>query len=373
MSVVAIIAWICRAIAVFAALGAVLPFVRSGAWAVRVWDFPRLQMLLVIGAGIALAAVMWWIPKFRVESLVITVVLLIAGGFHIQAIVPYTRLADPTVPTTVSPDFGLVVVNLDVRNQRRQEVLRTLASDRPDVLLLVELDDEWARALAPLRDRYTDHVEHVRGDGLGIALWSSIPVRESSIKHLVSDRRASIHASLETPTGDRVRLIGIHPTPPALAIRDGEGRYDSRIRDAELVRVAELIDDVVKNGRYDACIVAGDFNDVAWSHTTMMFQRLSGLEDPRVGRGLYSTYHAQRPLLRYPLDHVFVTPNIAVADVRRIEIPGSDHFAIGAGIEVRTSGARNVPAPEAEDFEDASDMLEEGQQDAREQGERSPR
>ena len=369
MSALGIIAWLARLLTLFALCGALLPLVRSGAWAVRVWDFPRVQMLIAIGVGLGCAAAIAWAPKSRLEAAVLACLLLFASVFHIRAIVPFTPLAPLTVPQATSPSFSVVVTNLDVRNQYHEGVREALEAQDADVLLLVELDHEWERELAALGTDYPHAVTELREDGLGIALWSRLPLETATVEYLVSDRRASIHATIVTPDGDRVRLIGIHPTPPALAIRSGEGRYDSRIRDAELVRVAEMVAEANEERRYDACIVAGDFNDVAWSHTTTLNQRLSGLEDPRVGRGLFSTYHAQRPLLRYPLDHVFVTPNIAVAHMRRLRIPGSDHFGIGASIEVRSGGKDDVDSPSSGDRDEASEMHNEGQHDAASHGE----
>lgn len=336
-AVQAVLIWALRLCALFVVLGAALPFIRSGMWIVRVWDFPRLQMLLLGCIALSAAIVLLFWARLRAEALIVCLVVGAAVAVHAARVVPYTALVSPTVPTVTDPEFTLVVANLDVRNRSRSEAVAALSDSTPEVLLLIEIDEEWATALDDVRDRYQYRVEVFRAEGLGMALWSTIPIEDHAIEHLVSDRRASIHAQLTTESGERVHLLCVHPTPPALAIRDGAGRYNSRIRDAELVRVAQLVSDAQSAGDADAWIVAGDFNDVAWSHTTRLFGRLSGLRDPRVGRGVISTYHADYPLLRYPLDHVFVSQDIGVGHIGR--------FNCRAPITSRSSRRSGLQAP----------------------------
>jgi endonuclease/exonuclease/phosphatase (EEP) superfamily protein YafD len=74
--------------------------------------------------------------------------------------------------------------------------------------------------------------------------------------------------------------------------------------------------------------VAGDLNDVAWSHVTRLFRRLSNALDPRIGRGLYATFNARWPLMRWPLDHIFFTEDFRLVRLERMGFIGSDHFPI---------------------------------------------
>ena len=116
--------------------------------------------------------------------------------------------------------------------------------------------------------------------------------------------------------------------------------------------------EVEKLGR--PVVVAGDMNDVAWSRTTKLFQKISELLDPRVGRGLYSSFHAEYPFLRWPLDHVFHSGELALVKMERLGYVGSDHFPILVELAVTDAAARiqDTPEADADDLETASDMVD---------------
>lgn len=339
------------------------PLIPVGWWPIRIWDFPRLQILVVAAMLLLFTLVLAHYRHWRSDSRVLLgalIAVILWQGWHIA---PYTPLWPKAVPTAQHSDFSLLVCNLDIRNTQHDQIAAMLREEDPDILILVELDQTWHDRLQTIADAYPHMTETVLPDGLGLGVWSKLPLSDTEIRHIVSERRPSIFTTVTLDTHE-IRLVAIHPTPPAMVIEGKDGRYDSSIRDAELMLLAAHI----AEQPHTNWIVAGDYNDVAWSRATALFSNISGLADPRIGRGLINTYHARYQLMRYPLDHVFVSEDFAVESFNRVAAPGSDHFAVRVALQFRPQPDTDDPV-EKDEAEAASEMVRDGVEQAHEHNE----
>jgi endonuclease/exonuclease/phosphatase (EEP) superfamily protein YafD len=140
------------------------------------------------------------------------------------------------------------------------------------------------------------------------------------VKYLVQHDIPSIHAGVRLRGGSAIELRCLHPRPPAPAENDR-----STERDAEVLIVGK---ELKRSGA--PAIVVGDLNDVAWSRTNDLFQSISGLLDPRIGRGFFNTFNANWPVMRFPLDHAFSSRHFRLVEFKRLPHCGSDHFPVFA-------------------------------------------
>ena len=203
-------------------------------------------------------------------------------------------------------------------NRRADSLIKVIDSINPDVLLVVETDSWWEKQLIVFDDRYPYSVKVPLGNTYGMILFSRLKLLEKKVAYLIEEKVPSIYTIVELPRSTKVELHCVHPRPPR-----PDKNQDSTKRDAELLIVAKRTKSSEK-----PVIVVGDLNDVAWSHTTRLFQKISGLLDPRIGRGFFNTFHAKYPFLRWPLDHVFHSSHFKLASFRRLPYFGSDHFPI---------------------------------------------
>ena len=78
---------------------------------------------------------------------------------------------------------------------------------------------------------------------------------------------------------------------------------------------------------------------------------MSGLLDPRVGRGFFNTFHADHFLFRWPLDHVFHSNDFKVKEIKRLRHIGSDHFPMDIRLHLEPRAKQEQEEPEADQEE----------------------
>nr|WP_256534150.1 endonuclease/exonuclease/phosphatase family protein [Lewinella sp. JB7] len=238
-------------------------------------------------------------------------------------------------------------------NKRTDLVIDLVKEMNPDILLTVETNAWWEEKLREgIGEDYPHQVPVPIENLYGMHLWSKIELIDPQVKYRIKDDIPSIDTQIELPNGRLVDLHFVHPMPPSPS-----EAYASTGRDAELA----LVGLEVQKKPESTVIVAGDMNDVAWSHSSRLFQRLSGLLDPRRGRGLYSTFHAEHRFLRWPLDHVFHSTDLTVLDLQRLRYVGSDHFPVLIRLSYEPEQDDNQgETPEGDDLEEASETIKKG-------------
>ena len=346
-------------LALFFIVATVLPFVRNEAWWIRVFDFPRGQ-IAVAGFVITAAYLYAWDTKSVVEDIILGA-LVLCVGYQAVRMFPYTAIAPKQVESAehVSGSaevdstrrLSILIANVLMDNRASDRFLKLVESCDPDVILTVETDEWWADELAVLDDDYPYSVKQPLPNTYGMILQSRRELIDPEVRYIVDDSIPSIHAGINLAEGVNVQLYGLHPRPPY-----PKEDTDTRERDAELL----IIGREVKEHTQPA-IVMGDMNDVAWSHTTSLFQRVSGLLDPRVGRGMFNSFNAKNVLLRWPLDHIFHSEHFRLVDLQRLPAWGSDHFPIFVHLEYSPSApsGNDKPQSDAEDEEEATEKIEE--------------
>ncbi|MFO8046736.1 MAG: endonuclease/exonuclease/phosphatase family protein [Halomonas sp.] len=323
-------------------------------WWIRACEFPRLQLAALAAVSAVLSALAE--SPWSSVALVASVTTL---GLQAVRIMPWTPLWPVQVrraePGQENHCLTLLIANVLTTNRNAEILTRLIREHRPDLVLTLESDTWWQTQLDKALNEGWPYSVRVPQDNLyGMHLYSRQPLVDPKIQWLIQDDIPSIQAGVTLPSGDVIRLHAIHPRPPA----PNESK-ESLWRDAELLLVGKAIHkDPIPT------LVAGDLNDVAWSRTTRLFCRVSGMLDPRRGRGMFSTFHADYPLLRWPLDHVFSSEHFTLAAMQRLPHIGSDHFPILVTLCYRPSRADEHETPEAdqEEHRDARETVKEGQE-----------
>lgn len=336
-------------VTIIATIGSLL---RRDEWWIRMFDFPRIQISFVSLAAIALLLVQ--LSSFALWHWILLVLLVGSLFYQLAQIYPYTIMAKKQVMAYKGKEdeqtIAILISNVLTTNKRYEELISSVRRYRPHLLLTLESDHVWERELQVLEDDYPYTVKVPLDNFYGMHLYSRLKLSAMEIKYLVDPEIPSIHGDVILESGDKVKIHCLHPMPPSPT--ESETSTD---RDAELLLVGKNID--TDTGPE---LVFGDLNDVAWSRTTRLFQEISGLLDPRIGRGFFNTFNANHFLLRWPLDHVFHSNDFEVIQIHRLKTIGSDHFPmfIQLHFEPRAKQIQEEPEAKSDDKEWAEEKIQ---------------
>jgi endonuclease/exonuclease/phosphatase (EEP) superfamily protein YafD len=288
-------------------------------------DFPRIQFFLVSILFIALVVI--FVKQWKWKDYLVLFLLFITltiNGFYL---INYTFLVSEKVPTAVNlkesdHKIGLLLSNVKMSNRKADPLLNLIQNKKPDLVLVMEVDKWWDEHLKVLEKEYPFSHHTINEVTYGMVLYSKFPLEEVDVNYLQNKKVPSFKSTVILDEDKKIIFHAIHPVPPTYFkdLPDNEGQQETALQ-----KLGSKLD----NSQYPI-IVAGDFNDVVWSYVNKLTETENILFDVRVGRGFYNSYNAENIVMRWPLDHIFVTKEFRLKKLERLPKIGSDHFPIFA-------------------------------------------
>src|SRR5690606_3407444 len=217
----------------------------------------------------------------------------------------------------------------------------------------MESNADWEKALHPLEKDYPYQKKVPLENTYGMHLYTKLKVHNIQTHYFVADDVPSIEAELETNDGHRFIFFAVHPPPPSPTEED-----NSKERDGDLLSVAKRVRDYKL-----PVVITGDFNNVAWARSSVLFRKTSRLIDARIGRGILSTFHAKYWFFRVPLDLLFHSPEVFIDRLFIYPSVGSDHFPIGCTFHIDCHSEEQeeqIEHLEAGEMQEVNELIEEG-------------
>lgn len=239
--------------------------------------------------------------------------LLLSYGLGLFHIWPYFKTRRPKKDPNAQT-LKILQANVLVRNTNAFALETLIRTEKPDIVLLMEVNDAFAQLCNDLSADYPHH--HVIANdttSFGIAVLSVLPLHDLETKHLAEAHIPSLFFKIQK-NEKTFHVVALHAENPLRRIdwRDREFKELATWHEKEMPQ---------------HLIVGGDFNATPWCPALKKLARSTGLKNARKGFGLHGTFPAHMPLnlLRLPIDHVLTSPETDVLEFRAVKLRGSDH------------------------------------------------
>ncbi len=321
-------------------------------WFFRTADFIRLQSIAIELVLLGLLIFFSW--KFSTFEWVLAGGLIFAIGYQLHKVYKYSSLHPRKKPDFPSDGcVSILAANVLQDNKEFDKFLAECNSFDPDLILTMESNKDWEEGLRTLEETHPFSEKIPLENYYGMHLYSKKELLDLTTQNQVEEDVPSIFFNYVLDNGQKIFFACLHPAPPSPTENE-----TSEERDAELIITGKHIRNLEK-----PTVVCGDMNDVVWSRTTRLLKKMTGMIDPRIGRGFFPTYHADYWFMRFPLDHLFHTKDLFVKEMVRTKHFGSDHFGMYYEIHLKKK-AVTPPKPklngdEKEEIKELIDRAEE--------------
>ncbi|SRX54815.1 endonuclease/exonuclease/phosphatase family protein [Aequorivita sp. CIP111184] len=319
-----ILYWLLYLIAVLLAAATILSIFRNSEIRyLKMLDFPRIQ--LFVFSFISLLVLVLITKKWQWYTYLVSFALLCGLAINGAFIINYTTLVPVEVPTATDlkaadVQFSLLVSNVKMSNKNAQPLIDLIAEKKPDLVLAMEVNEWWDEELSVINKEYPYSQHTINEVTYGMVLYSKLPLNNVEVAYLNNKNVPSFECVVTLSNGKDINFHCMHPVPPTHFedLPDNKGQKETAL---------QKLGKIVNDSKIPS-VVAGDLNDVVWSYVNDLTNTQNILYDLRVGRGFYNTYNAENLLMKWPLDHVFVTKEFRLKKLERLPKIGSDHYPI---------------------------------------------
>ena len=238
--------------------------------------------------------------------------LVSAVGLNASLVIPWY------VPDSTSvgpPHLPVLQANVLSSNTEHQRLFDLLDKEAPDLVLLQEVSPQWLIALDALRQSYPYSYAEAREGNFGIALFSRVPFASASHVDSPPSGYPTIIATLDME-GTALHVVGTHPMIPM-----SPQLYSDR--NEQLESIADLFE-----GLQGPQVLVADLNASMWDIHYRSLEETTGLRNARTGFGMLPTWPTFMPFAMIPIDHVLVSDDISVVEMRTGPRIGSDHLPL---------------------------------------------
>jgi len=264
---------------------------------------------------------------------------------HIWGLLPWYMAKTPE-PIANTPSLKLLHANVHSRNPNHHLLLNWIKQSQPDLILLQEVSQSWAKALKSLQKNYPHQHLLSQDDNFGLALFSRLPLRNikiydrwqldlsgktspedggSLLNYLsTSESFATMSLAAEVQFAGRwFALLSIHPLPPITP-------DFARIRNQQLQAATAWA-----KSQTLPILLVGDFNTSPWSPNYLQMQQDAQLRNAQLGHGLHITWPTWMPLLWMPIDHCLHSAEFQVNHFSTEPDLASDHLPLNVELQWR--------------------------------------